>query len=171
MVNTTVEMRTLDDPVFYVYLVSQILVAFALPSQLILLYQIWKHQLAADLSANLIINIVSWCMFLSNGVILGMLFDVVLRSVLSGSYMMITLESTEKNGYYVFFAGAFHVALGQNVGVSLTFLCLDRIVALLFPMRYVFQCDYCNWWNPQLQLPPKSICHNNNPGLCPLVFD
>lgn len=125
--NTSVEMSTFDDPIFYVYLISQVLISFSLPSQLMLLYQIRKYRINY-FSANLTINIVCWCLFLSNGMMLGY-------------YMMFNLQLKEKNGYYVFFWGGLHVVFSQALAVSVTFLCLDRTIALLAPLRYVFECD------------------------------
>lgn len=65
------EMHILDDPVFYVFLVAICLYSPAFVSQVTLLIQIWKHRLADGLSANLIINIVIWAVFLFLGISIG----------------------------------------------------------------------------------------------------
>jgi hypothetical protein len=60
----------LDDPVFYIYLFSCTIYLPSLIFQLTILVQIRRHRLN-DLSANLVINIVLWCLDLFLGLLVG----------------------------------------------------------------------------------------------------
>lgn len=57
---TVIKTNVFEDPVLYVYIVIVATFGPAFLSDVTLLYQIWKYQLAHTLSANLFINIGCW---------------------------------------------------------------------------------------------------------------
>jgi hypothetical protein len=98
--SNSIQSNLFDDPVFYVYLIG---IFFFLPSflsQFILLIQIWKHKLINGLSANLLINIILWTIFLFLGLVIGKHGFVIHKFRFLGIYVIFVLESPEKNGKY-----------------------------------------------------------------------
>jgi hypothetical protein len=70
--NTTVtELSSLDDPVFYVYVLGAVFSAPAILLQTVLLIQIRLHKLYNELSANLLFNIGCWWLLLLLGLCMG----------------------------------------------------------------------------------------------------